>query len=596
MALDGITLSNIVSELRQKLIGGRIDKIYQPLNDEIILSVRSLGKNLKILLTANSSHPRIHITEIQKDNPNVAPMFCMVLRKYIAGGKIVSIEQPDFERIINIKIEGLNELGDLSIKTLTLEIMGKHSNIILIDENGKILDSIKRVSHDKSSVREVLPNKQYALPPSQGKKNPINTNKDEFISLAKMTEGQKTQSFIYKSYTGISPIMASEICFRAKIDPSSYCGELDDISLSKLYTAFDNIFSDIKAENYNPEIIYEEETDKIVEFSSLPMTQFGNGFRHKPFQSISTLLEEFYAERDNMYHINQKAHDMKRVILTNIERCVKKADIQKKTLKSIENMDDWRIKGELLTANIYAVQKGMTSFKTINFYDENMPEIEIAIDPLKTPSENAQKYFSKYNKAKRTMSALEIQKKQNDEELLYLESILNSLEASTSDSDLSEIREELALSGYMKRKTLKKGKAQKIKKSKPIHYVSSEGFDIFVGKSNLQNDDLTLHFAGPNDLWLHTKNIPGSHVIIKTEGKINDINDLPDNTLIEGANLAVLNSKAKDGTLVPVDYTFRKHIKKPNGSKPGMVIYDQNWSLYITPDKSKLKDIKVLED
>ena len=194
------------------------------------------------------------------------------------------------------------------------------------------------------------------------------------------------------------------------------------------------------------------------------------------------------------------------------------------------------------------------------------------------------------------MSALEIQKKQNDEELLYLESILNSLEASTSDSDLSEIREELALSGYMKRKTLKKGKAQKIKKSKPIHYVSSEGFDIFVGKSNLQNDDLTLHFAGPNDLWLHTKNIPGSHVIIKTEGKINDINDLPDNTLIEGANLAVLNSKAKDGTLVPVDYTFRKHIKKPNGSKPGMVIYDQNWSLYITPDKSKLKDIKVLDD
>ncbi len=595
MALDGITVSNIVSELQKKLIGGRIDKIYQPLNDEIIFSIRSLGKNIKVLATANSSHPRIHITEIQKDNPAQAPMFCMVLRKHIAGGKIISIEQPNFERIINIKIEGLNEMGDMGIKTLIIEIMGKHSNIILTDENGIILDSIKRVSHDKSSVREVLPNKQYMLPPSQDKKNPILTNKDEFISLSKITDGQKLQGFIYKNYTGISPVMASEICFRAGFDPSSYCGEIDENGFSKLYDTFYNVFNDIKSEKYSPEIIYTEDTEKITEFSSISMLQYGNGFKKQHFDSISALLEEYYAERDNMYHIQQKAHDMRRIILTNIERCVKKSEIQQKTLKSIENREDWRVKGELLTANIYAVQKGMTVFKTINFYDENMPEIEIQIDPLKTPAENAQKYFAKYNKAKRTLAAIDIQKKQNDEELIYLESILNSLETSNTDSDLLEIREELVDAGYMKRKSFKKGKGQKIKKSKPMHYISSDGFDIYVGKSNIQNDDLTLHFAAPNDLWLHTKNIAGSHVIIKTEGKCNDINDLPDNTLIEAANLAVINSKAKDGTLVPVDYTFRKNIKKPNGSKPGMVIYEQNWSVYINPEPLKIKNLKIEE-
>lgn len=595
MALDGITVSNIVSELKKKLIGGRIDKVYQPLNDEIIFSVRSLGKNIKVLATANSSHPRIHITQIQKDNPAQAPMFCMVLRKHIAGGKIISIEQPNFERIINIKIEGLNEMGDMGTKTLIIEIMGKHSNIILTDENGIILDSIKRVSHDKSSVREVLPNKQYMLPPSQDKKNPILTNKDEFISLSKITDGQKLQGFIYKNYTGISPVMASEICFRAGLDPSYYCGEINENSINKLYTAFSDIFDDIKSEKYTPEIIYTEDTEKITEFSSISMLQYGNGFKKQSFDSISELLEEYYAERDNMYHIQQKAHDMRRIILTNIERCVKKSEIQQKTLKSIENREDWRVKGELLTANIYAVQKGMTVFKTINFYDENMPEIEIQIDPLKTPAENAQKYFAKYNKAKRTLAALDIQKKQNDEELIYLESILNSLETSNTDSDLLEIREELVDAGYMKRKSFKKGKGQKLKKSKPMHYISSEGFDIYVGKSNIQNDDLTLHFAGPNDLWLHTKNIPGSHVIIKMEGKCNDINDLPDNTLIEAANLAVLNSKAKDGTLVPVDYTFRRNIKKPNGSKPGMVIYEQNWSVYINPEPLKIKNLKTDE-
>ena len=594
MALDGITISNINLELNNTILGGKIDKIYQPFKDEIILSIRNMGKTFKLLLTANSNNPRIHLTEILKENPQKAPLFCMVLRKHILGSKIISIEQPKFERIINITIEGINELGDIGTKTLVIEIMGKHSNIILLDKEN-IIDSIKRISYDKSSIREVLPNKKYILPPSQNKKNPLNTDIKEFSNILKNNKNEKIYQIIYKNYTGISPIMANEICNQANINNDLYINEIDNNILKNLFEKFINIFNIIKLEKYNPEIIYDKSTKNPIEFSVIEMTQFSKDFKRKKFESISKLLEEFYAEKDNIYNLKQKSYDMRKIILNNIERCIKKFEIQNKTLKSIENKDNWRIKGELLTANIYNLKLGMKTFKTINFYDENMPEIEIKLDPTKTPSENAQKYFSKYNKAKRTLLAINIQQKQNEEELSYLESILNSLENSTKESDLIEIRQELANSGYMKKTKLKKEALKNLKKSQPINYISSDGYDILVGKSNLQNDNLTLHIATPNDLWLHTKNIPGSHIIIKTEGKCNNINDLPDNTLLEAANIAVINSKAKNDTLVPVDYTFRKNIKKPNGSKPGMVIYDKNWTVYITPDESKIKNLKKFD-
>lgn len=588
MALDGITTSAIVSELKPALVGGRIDKIHQPVADEIRMTIRGLGSGAKkIIISANSAHPRIHLTESTRENPMTAPLFCMVMRKHIAGGKIVDICQPNFERIIILRVESANEMGDITTKNLILEIMGKHSNLILTDENGKILDSIKRVTHEKSSVREVLPGKEYVFPPSQDKKNPLEAERGDFLFSLHLQEGRKLQEFIYQTYTGISPIMAGEICSRAGLDSSNSCQETTIEEGEKLYDAFDKTMAEIKSATYQPAIYYQKENNRIVDFAVLEMTQF-SGLQKRSFDSVSALLEGFYQERDNAAHIRQKAHDMRRLVMSNIERCVKKKEIQLKTRRETKGMDQWKKKGELLTANIYAVPQGVTTFKTIDYYESDMPEIEIAIDPAKTPAENAQKYFSKYNKAKRTLAALEIQEKQNEEELVYLESVLNALENAKDDADLSEIRTELAESGFIRRQVQKKG-AQKPKKSKPLHYVSSDGYDIFVGKSNLQNDELTLRMAEPTDIWMHTKDIPGSHVIIRTNGQ----KELPEATMEEAANLAAFYSKAKNSSMVPVDYTQRKNIKKPNGAKPGMVIYLTNRTIYITPDENRVNQMKT---
>lgn len=591
MALDGITTSAIVSELKAALLGGRIDKIHQPLADEIRMSIRGLGSGAKkIIISANSAHPRIHLTESSRENPMTAPLFCMVMRKHIAGGKIIDIVQPNFERIIILRIESSNEMGDITTKNLILEIMGKHSNLILTDETGRILDSIKRVTHEKSSVREVLPGKEYVFPPSQDKKNPLLAEQADFLFSLHLQEGRRLQEFLYQTYTGISPVMAGEICTRAGLDASDSCQETTLENSERLFAAFEKTMQEVKAEDYYPAIYYQKENQKennrIVDFAVLKMQQF-QGLAAKPFPSVSALLEGFYQERDNAAHIRQKAQDMRKLVTNHIERCVKKKEIQLKTRRETKGMDLWKKKGELLTANIYAVPQGVTTFKTIDYYEESMPEIEIAIDPAKTPAENAQKYFAKYNKAKRTLAALEIQEKQNNEELAYLESVLNALENAKEDADLSEIRTELAESGFIRRQAQKKGQP-KPKRAKPLRYISSDGYEILVGKSNLQNDELTLRTAEPTDLWMHTKDIPGSHVIIRTNGQ----SELPEATMEEAANLAAFYSKAKNSSMVPVDYTQRKNIKKPNGAKPGMVIYLTNKTIYITPDEARIQQMK----
>ena len=587
MALDGITTAAILHEMKSILIGGRIDKIHQPVSDEIRFSVRTTGGNYKVLASANSGHPRLHITEHTRENPMTAPLFCMVLRKHIAGGKIVNLSQPNFERILVIDIESANEMGDLTTKHLILEIMGKHSNLILTDENNKILDAIKRVSHDKSSVREVLPGKTYVLPPSQEKQDPTQLNQTQFFSFLQVQPGQKIQNFLYQSYTGISPIMAAEICHRAQIDPSNACVQLTQTQAEQLYTTFAAVMQDVAMAQYTPAIYYQKAGGKIIDFGVLPMTQFDTLYK-KTFSSISAVLEAFYTERDNAAHIKQRAHDTRRLILTNIERCVKKKEIQQKTLRDIANREVWKRKGELITANIYAIAPQSSVFRTADFYEPDLPEIEIALDPTKTPAENAQKYFQKYNKAKRTLAAMQIQQKQNDEELAYLESVLQALDTIKDEADLAEIRTELAESGFIRRTAPKKGQA-KPKKAKPMRFISSDGYEILVGKSNLQNDTLTLKTAEPTDIWLHTKEIPGSHVIIRTQGQ----NEVPIPTLEEAANLAAYFSKAKNSSMVPVDYTQRKNVKKPNGAKPGMVIYLTNKTIYITPDEEKVNQMQT---
>ena len=586
VAYDGIAVSNIVYELKEKFTGGRIDKIYQPRNDEIIFSVRSVKEgNFKVLLSANSMNPRIHITDIKKENPVSAPMFCMVLRKHIAGGRILDIRQPDFERMIVIDVESMNEMGDLGVKHIITEFMGKYSNIILTDEDGRILDSIKHVTHDKSSVREILPGGTYEMPPSQNKMNPMELNFEEFRKNADEKSGYTLQALIYKSYTGISPAYASEICFNAGYDASDRAEQIGSDGIKRLYDSFEADVKKIKNGEFTPHIVYDQD-GSVTDFFSLTSNQYGERER-KYFDSFSKLLEEFYYKKDEKYHVRQRAHDIRRTVLSNIERCSRKLEIQIKSIKDTENMDYYKLCGELITANIYSIEEKADRFTALNYYEEDMPEIVIKLDPMLTASENANKYYAKYNKAKRTRAAAAEQKKQTEEELNYLESVLTSIESSEDDSDIREIKAELAAQGYIKAKKIHKGKTQGLKKSKPMHFVSSDGIDIYVGKSNVQNDGLTIKFADSDDIWLHTKNIPGSHVIIKCGSETP-----PDRTIVEAAVIAATYSKAKESSKVPVDYTARKNVKKPGGAKPGMVIYERNKTLYVDPDPNLVSKLE----
>ncbi len=581
MAFDGVTISALISEVKDKVVGGRIDKIYQPESDEIILSIRSFGAGYKLLLTANPSNPKFHFTQINKDNPLDPPLFCMVMRKHLQSGKIIDIEQPDFDRIVNIYVESLNEMGDYSVKKLIIEIMGRHSNIILTDSDGTILDCIKHITHDKSSVREVLPGKKYEMPPKQDKINTLMLSRDNFISAVKNNGANKVQALIYQSYTGISPVMATEICIRAGIDDSDFAETLSDNKIDRLYTEFEKLVNDIKDENFSPYII-KDDRGKIIDFFPLKPS-FGN---IEKYESMSALTEDFYKTRDFAYRINQKTQDLKKLINQNIERCVKKKEIQLQTLKNIENRDELRLYGELIIANIYSIKKGMTLVKLVNFYSENGEEIEVELDGDLTPSENAQKYFKAYNKAKRTYDALQEQIAANNEELTYLEGVLTSVGNCISEQDIKEIRQELRDEGYIKKVKNSKNRGSN-KKSRPMHFISSDGYDIYVGKNNVQNDELTLKFAKPRDMWLHTKVIPGSHVIVVNKGET-----IPDTTLNEAAMLSAYFSKARNSTMVPVDYTERRNVKKPNGAKPGMVIYETNKTAYITPSEEEVNKIK----
>lgn len=586
VAYDGIAVSNIVYELKEKFTGGRIDKIYQPRNDEIIFSVRSVKEgNFKVLLSANSMNPRIHITDIKKENPVSAPMFCMVLRKHIAGGRILDIRQPDFERMIVIDVESMNEMGDLGVKHIITEFMGKYSNIILTDEDGRILDSIKHVTHDKSSVREILPGGTYEMPPSQNKMNPMELNFEEFRKNAYEKSGYTLQALIYKSYTGISPAYASEICFNAGYDSSDRAEQIGSDGIKRLYDSFEADVKKIKNGEFTPHIVYDTD-GSVTDFFSLTSNQYGERER-KYFDSFSKLLEEFYYKKDEKYHVRQRAHDIRRTVLSNIERCSRKLEIQIKSIKDTENMDYYKLCGELITANIYSIEEKADRFTALNYYEEDMPEIVIKLDPMLTASENANKYYAKYNKAKRTRAAAAEQKKQTEEELNYLESVLTSIESSEDDSDIREIKAELAAQGYIKAKKIPKGKTQVLKKSKPMHFISSDGIDIYVGKSNVQNDELTIKFADSDDIWLHTKNIPGSHVIIKCGSETP-----PDRTIVEAAVIAATYSKAKESSKVSVDYTARKNVKKPGGAKPGMVIYERNKTLYVDPDPNLVSKLE----
>lgn len=589
MAFDGIVVNSLARELKEILNGSKIDKVYQPERDEICLKVRSREGNKKLVISASASNPRVYLADkYEKNNPKKAPVFCMTLRKHIQNGVIVGIEQVGFERIIKISVESYDELKEKTIKNLYVEIMGKHSNIILVMENqNKILDSIKRVPISISRVRQILPGNEYELPPEQDKMNPLNKiNADELLERIKSGKGQVFKS-IYTNILGISPLVAKDVCLRVGIDKSKDVEEISLEDSKKIADEINRIFDDLAKDKIYPNVVIDEKKDKIIEFSSIRLKQYEDLTEVRK-DTISQAIEDYYLIKDKKERINQKSSNMKKNISLKLERINHKLEKQAKELKDSEKADEYKVKGELLTAFIYMIKPGMESIKLANFYDNN-EEIEIKLKAHFSPSENAQKYFKKYNKLKNATEELTKQIAINEEEAQYLENTLLSIENCENEKELKEIKEELMREGYIK--TYKMPKKNNKPGTNIMKYISSNGNLIMVGKNNKQNDYLTLRLADNEDLWFHTKDIPGSHVLLKVGGKKFD-----EKEILEAATLAAYYSKAKMSENVPVDYTTKRNVRKPSGAKPGLVIYEKNKTVYVTPSDEEKAKIKKFEE
>ena len=578
MAFDGITIANIVHDLNQTILGGKINKIAQPENDELILTIKNNRTQYRLFLSASASLPLIYLTGNNKPGPLTAPNFCMLLRKHIGSGKIISITQPGMERVIRFEIEHLNEMGDLCTKYLIVEIMGKHSNIIFTNDNEQIIDSIKHVSAHMSSVREVLPGRPYFIPATQAKADPFELTADILCEQI-LNKPAPTAKAIYTSVTGISPLIAEEICYRAGIDGGVPTDGLSSLEKLHLAHTFLRIMEDIRQGMFEPNIIYKGK--EPVEFASLKLTQYQD-FSVTEFSSISELLETYYAEKNIVTKIRQKSVDLRKIVQTSLERNVKKYQLQQKQMKDTEKKDKYRIWGELINTYGYGLEPGIKFFEALNYYTNET--VNIPLDPTLTPQENAKKYFDKYSKLKRTADALEKLLQETDSEIRHLESIAASLDIAVSEDDLIQIKEELTEYGYIRRKYTT-GKKVKIT-SKPFHYVSSDGFHMYVGKNNYQNEELSFKFASGNDWWFHAKGQPGSHVIVKTNGE-----ELPDRTFEEAGRLAAYYSKGRQAPKVEIDYTLKKNLRKPTGGKPGFVVYYTNYSLLIEPDITGIQQL-----
>ena len=580
MAFDGITIANVVKEMNDTIIGCRINKIAQPENDELILTIKGSCGQKRLFISADASLPLIYFTENNKPSPMTAPGFCMLLRKHLQNGRIVTVTQPGLERIIHIEIEHLDEMGDLCKKTLIVEIMGKHSNIIFCHADGTIIDSIKHVSGLVSSVREVLPGKPYFVAQTQDKLDALNTSATEWMTQV-MCKPVAIYKAIYGSYTGISPIMAQEICYRCGVDGDASTASLTDAEKEKLYTTFINLISQVQNGDFAPHIAYTG--NHPVEFAALPLTMYENTEDYLvSFDSMSLLLEHYYAEKNTLTRIRQKSADLRKIVQTALERNIKKYDLQLRQIKDTEKRDTYRVYGELLNTYGYGVEPGSKSMEALNYYTNEM--VTIPLDPDLTPQENAKKYFDKYGKLKRTYEALTELTKQVKDEIEHLESISTALDIALQEEDLVQIKEELTENGYIRRK----GGSKKEKvTSKPFHYISSDGFHMYVGKNNYQNDELTFKFATGNDWWFHAKNMPGSHVVVKSEGA----EELPDRTFEEAGRLAAYYSKGREQEKVEIDYIQKKHVKKPAGAKPGFVVYYTNYSLMIDSDISNIRQL-----
>lgn len=567
MALDGIYLSTLIKNLKNTLVNCKVDKINQPEKDEIILTVRKERKNIKLLISASAKFARIHFTQISKKNPITAPMFLMVLRKYLSGGRIADISQKDGDRIVIIKIENCDELGFNSTYSLITEIMGRHSNITLVrDRDNKVMECIKHITPNINSYRVLYPGVDYVYPPVSTKLNPFSYTFDDlnnFISINSLTFDNK---FYSNTFTGVSKALSNELYYninKVSSNPTRH----------EIYDNFNNFVSRV---NNCPEyIIYSDNTGKLKDYYCLPLNSLKENFAEKLYENPHHLMDDFYSKKDKQDRLSGKSADLQKLINTNIDRCRKKSDILSKTLKECKAKEDYKIKGDLLTSYIYSIKKGDSECSLLNFYSEDGSYMKIKLDPNKTPSENVQKYYKKYNKLKASEQHASIELKKNNSEINYLNSVLTNIVNADSYDEIDEIKNELVVTNYIRHR--KKDKKNKQKTSKPLKFISSDNIEIYVGKNNIQNDYLSLKFANKNYLWLHAKDIPGSHVIVCSF-------NVPDKTLEEAAIISGYYSKGKADSKLSIDYTKVKELKKPNGAKPGMVIYHTNNTIVINPN------------
>ena len=586
MAIDGVSIAAVALEL-QGLANSRITKIYQPERREIIVHCRQPGASLPLVLSSDVQNARAHLATILPENPPSPPAFCMLLRKYLEGGRIVAIAQPSLERILEFSIENLGERGELTNYRLIVEMMGRHSNIILVNEFNIVLDAITRVDSRINRHREILPGVPYVLPPKQDKTYPMDLTWQTFLTrLAPAEPRARLTRLVLDSIGGIGPLTAKELVYRSGHDTASTRQDLDEAGLEALYKTIVDLAKSIEQGAHSPELLKDAE-GKLIDVSAIALTHCPAEHR-QTFDSISLALELFYGTRAAHSKMASAKANLSRVVGGHLRRVDRKLTIQKKALDQAEAADTHRIFGELLTSNLYRVEKGMESITVPNFYAPDQGEIEIPLDARLTPSGNAQAYFRRYDKAKKTKIAGQRQYNRTLREKKYLEQVQATIDLAQDSRDIKEIARELIEESYMKAKQADSRKRRPPAPSLPLRFRSQDGLDIYVGRNNRQNDHVTFKIGRPDDIWLHVKEIPGSHVIIKSHG-----GEIPSQTMEEAALLAAYYSKAQDGENVPVDYTLRKHVRKPRGARPGMVIYDHQRTLYVSPKPNTIEPIRA---
>ena len=573
MPLDALCLTAVAGELRRSLLGGKIDKIYQPAREELLLCIRGRGENVRLLLSANPGHPRAHLTTRNRENPDTPPMFCMLLRKHLLGGRILELKQPPMERLLDFRLETIDELGDRVERRLVLEALGRNSNLILLDGEGRIIDCLRRVDGDMSRQRQVLPGLFYRLPPAPDKLDPMALDGEGLRRALDNPTGREADKLLLDTFNGLSPLIARELAFRAGGDGEPLARELE-----KLLDA-------VRREDFAPYLLVREGKGTDVTF--LPILQYGPQTESRRQESFSQLLDGFYEEREQMERVRQRGQDLVKSVTSARDRTARKLANQEKELEATETRERQRELGDLLTSNLHAMQKGMSTFRAVDYYDPEGKQTDIPLDPLLTPQQNAAKYYRAYNKAKTARQMLALQMEKGRRELEYLNSVLENISLAEGERDLQEIRQELAETGYLRRPGKAKDRGRKVS-GKPMEFRSSAGLRISVGTNNSQNDRLTTKQAYKSDLWLHTQKIHGSHVILWLEGGGADAR-----SLTEAAQLAAYFSQARDGKKVPVDYTPVKYVKKPAGARPGMVVYSTYQTAVVDPDPELAKRLRV---